>query len=252
MSDGDVISFVEALEDSETRPGGRSVLLGNGFSIAWNKEIFHYESLYEEAELSRLSVSKEELFGALGTHDFEDVIKRLRSAARLADVYGAGSKLVKLYRRDANVVRRGLSDVIAKRHPANSYDPQDEEVEYARAFLSHFGRIFTLNYDLLLYWVLLRSDGSEHSVQKGDGFEWPTYNDRRALIWKSSSADRGQRVFYIHGALHYFVGSDSRLHKFSYSGGGSIIDQVREKIEGGQYLLLVTEGEHKEKAARID
>jgi hypothetical protein len=252
MIHDDVVSFVEALEDSETRPGGRNILLGNGFSIAWNSDIFSYGSLYEEADLPNLTTSKSDLFASLETHDFEEVIKYLRSAAKLADTYGADPKLAKRYRRDANIVRRGLSDVIAKRHPANSYDPKDEEVEHARAFLEHFGRIFTLNYDLLLYWVLLRSDGSEYSPQKGDGFEWPTYNNRQTLIWKSSAADRGQRVFYLHGALHYFVGSDSRLHKFSYSSGGTIIDQVRDRIEDGRYPLLVTEGDHKEKVARIE
>lgn len=41
----------------------------------------------------------------------------------------------------------------------------------------------------------------------------------RYLVWKRKAADRGQRVFYLHGGLHLFV-KEQRLRKLRYSNGG--------------------------------
>ncbi len=252
MPRSDVLSFEEAVADDEHRTNGRSVLLGNGFSIDWKPEVFLYRSLYDEAQLAGLSTDKESLFGALGTHDFEKVIEHLKAAADLAELYAAGDpQLPDVLRADAQVVRSGLADVLADRHPHRANEITDDEAECARGFLSHFGRTFTVNYDLLLYWVLNRVDGSRHAVHRGDGFEWPTANGPRYLVWKRKAADRGQRVFYLHGGLHLFV-EEQRLRKLQYSIAESIIEQVRDRLLEGRYPLVVTEGRSDEKVARIE
>ena len=64
----------------------KHLLLGNGFSIALKPDIFSYGSLYENADFSAaLHVKK--LFEALGTQDFEIVIKHLQDAAKVVEVY---------------------------------------------------------------------------------------------------------------------------------------------------------------------
>jgi hypothetical protein len=54
------------------------------------------------------------------------------------------------------------------------------------------GVVFTANYDLLLYWVVVR-----HSAALGchDGFDQEGY-------W--SGTPSGAQVFYLHGGLHLF------------------------------------------------
>lgn len=245
-------TFDEAIADSDSREGGRSVLLGNGFSIDWDHKIFAYDSLYSEANLSNLSTEKEGLFDSIGTHDFEEVVNSLRTFAKTGRLYGISEKITRAMIKDAVVVRRGLADVLTLRHPHDSTALSDDQVTQARQFLSNFGRTYTLNYDLLLYWVLNRNVVSQQgTVQSGDGFEWPSYEGARdELIWKRSAADRGQRVFYLHGALHLFV-QDRRLHKLKYS-KSPLLEQVRDKIDSGSYPLLVTEGSNEEKAERIE
>lgn len=251
MSRKKVLKFEDALADDEERANGRSVLLGNGFSIEWNPSVFRYSSLYNEAKLQGLSTRKEELFEALDTQNFEKVIEHLRAAAKLADLYKSGDpQLSTVLRRDAKVVRLGLADVIADRHPSTAKDVTDNEVESAREFLAHFDRIFTVNYDLLLYWVLNRSDNSKYHPPREDGFEWPTTKRRRKLIWKRKTADRCQRIFYLHGGLHLFI-EQRRLCKLKYSATKSIIEQVRGRIIGNHYPLVVTEGSSTDKIARI-
>src|SRR5436853_7861187 len=66
--------------------GKRHLLLGNGFSIALKSDIFSYGSLYENADFSQ-SPHIPRLFEALGTQDFEIVIRHLQSAARVLIIY---------------------------------------------------------------------------------------------------------------------------------------------------------------------
>lgn len=251
MPDDAILTFEEAIADDESRSNGRSILLGNGFSVDWRPDVFHYDSLYEEADLSGLSVDKTLLFNSLATHDFEIVIEHLRSAAALASTYGAEDALVDGLRSDAQVVRNGLADVLAHRHPHNATEVSDVELEHAREFLAKFGRIFTLNYDLLLYWVLNRTNASHAAPHRADGFQWPTTDDRSYLMWKRQAATSGQRVFWLHGGLHLFV-RDGRLRKLSHSWGEPLIEQVRASLADGRYPLVVTEGRMEEKLERIE
>jgi hypothetical protein len=244
-----VVTFAEAVADAEARFDDISVLLGNGFSIDYAPTVFAYESLADEAELPALSVDKDALFAALGSSNFEVVIDKLRAAATLQGLYGGETDLADALAADAVVVRNGLADVLMARHPASAGLLSDDEVLHARTFLSHFSRIFTLSYDLLLYWVVNRPTPGTR-VPKADGFEWPSWKDNSVLIWKSKPNVSRQRVFFLHGALHYFV-EERKVHKMSY-GNGPLVAGLRRRLTRGQYPLVVTEGTRDEKEARID
>jgi len=82
----EVITFQQAIEQSPDRKK-RKVLLGNGFSRACKNDIFSYEALYKQADFENLSPGAREAFAALGTTDFEMVIKALRQTTLLARVY---------------------------------------------------------------------------------------------------------------------------------------------------------------------
>lgn len=250
----DVMTFDAALDDSEKYSSPRNVLLGNGFSIDWRYETFAYRSLFDDATFSGLHVGKDELFGQLSTHDFEVVIESLSTAAELADLYGTEDPYIAdRFREDAQHIRNGLADVLAQRHPNRAQELTFEEVEHARAFLSNFRNIFTVNYDLLLYWVVNRIEAGHPGVSKRDGFEWLTGDGPFDLIWKSKPTQGSQLIFYLHGALHYFrATTDRKLHKLAYSISEPLIDQVRERIEGGEYPRIVTEGRSDEKVAAIE
>lgn len=219
-----VLTFAEAIEEAREGCGRElAVLLGNGFSIDYDAAVFRYESLAREARLGGLSVAKAELFDTLGTENFEVIIEKLSAAAKLQELYGGDAALTKTLRRDVKVVRNALADVIAKRHPESAQDLSDDEVAHARTFLAHFRRIFSLNYDLLLYWVVNRIAVLPHGVPIRDGFEYPSYKDQSMLVWKSKPSQGPQRVFYLHGALHYFRGTLSV---------GDVVRTVLVKISG--------------------
>jgi hypothetical protein len=245
------MTFVDALTESHRADAERSVLLGNGFSIDWNSATFRYSSLFDEAELD-LHVDKVGLFDTFKTRDFEKIIELLEASARLADLYGTSdSDLAEKLREDALYVKRGLADVIAARHPDNCMAIADNEADFARGFLSNFDWYFTANYDLLLYWVINRDTASGHDVHRRDGFQWPTPQPANELIWKSSVAEREQRVFHLHGGLHMYTAPSGRLYKLKYDGNTSLVRQVRTRLESNEYFLVVTEGTSADKQEQI-
>ena len=60
----DIITFADAIADSE-RFKKRHLILGNGFSIGCRANIFHYASLFGEADFSAVP-ELEDVFEALG------------------------------------------------------------------------------------------------------------------------------------------------------------------------------------------
>lgn len=244
-----LLTFAGALADADERTATKSVLLGNGFSIDFDPAIFLYESLAKEAKLPGLSVGKKRLFESLSSENFEIVIDKLKAAAALERLYSGSEKRARRMETDARIVRNGLADVLAARHPPKAQHLKPDQITHARVFLSNFGNIFTLNYDLLLYWVIMADEYGPSVVQK-DGFEWPTFKDHSRIVWKTYPT-RKQRIFFLHGALHLFV-EDRRVRKLSYSDGGPLIDLLRERLDAGDYPLVVTEGNRREKEERID
>jgi len=81
-----ILTFQEALAESN-RFSKCHVLLGNGFSIACRPDIFLYGKLYDQADFSKLSPTAKKAFEALGTQDFERVIKALHDTKAILEAY---------------------------------------------------------------------------------------------------------------------------------------------------------------------
>jgi hypothetical protein len=153
-----IMSFAAALEDAGEH---RHALLGNGFSIACRSNIFTYGSLLERADFRDVPYARR-LFETLGTTDFEVVIQTLVQASRVTSVYPhADPSLISQLARDADALKTVLVKAIAQNHPDLHNEIDNEEYRRCRAFLSNFKHIYTLNYDLLLYWALMHNDEGE-------------------------------------------------------------------------------------------
>lgn len=238
-------NFYDVLNEAKGAGGSLSALLGNGFSIAYDPDAFSYKKLLEAAEFD--GIEKNRLFDAVGTADFERAVDALRVSARLAEMYGSPHEpLAEEMRRDAETVRNGLAAVIARIHPSSSMDLSENEVRCAGNFLANFDNIFTLNYDLLLYWVLIRSRELGIMLPAGyDGFNRAT-PEVDTIVWKSER----QQLHYLHGALHLFMeeGPDGLLRLLKLTNkNGRLIDQIKNKIAADRYPLVVTEGSMREK-----
>jgi hypothetical protein len=244
-----LMSFDEALKRGT---GRRHVLLGNGFSRALKDDIFAYDALFERADFSALSPSARKAFDVLCTTDFEVVMRALRDSASLASLYVAKDPdAAKSMRRDADGLRDLLAETIATNHPDRPYDISDEAYKACRLFLARFdGHIFSLNYDLLLYWALMQTELAPPMLESDDGFRQPEEGPADYVVWDPSDAFK-QNIFYLHGALHLFD-AGATLRKMTYSNTGeALVDQIRRALDKGFFPAIVTEGTSVEKVTKI-
>ena len=245
----DVVSFAEALE--RVPPNVKKhVLLGNGFSRACRDDIFSYDALFDQANFNTLSPTARAAFDALTTTDFEVVMRALRQAAALAQIYAQNDpRLPDRLRADADSLRDLLAETIAHSHPDRPGDIELVRYAACRLFLNHFKTIYTVSYDLLLYWALMQEE-LEPALNFDDGFRQPEDGPVDYVTWDVQNTQQ-QSVFYLHGALHIFD-AGPELQKFTWSNTGvALIEQIREALRTDRFPLFVAEGDSRSKLDRI-
>ena len=243
-------NFEEALTDSH-RLSRRHVLLGNGFSIACRPDIFLYGKLYEQADFSKLSPTAKKAFEALGTQDFERVIKALRDTKAIVEAYdGVPQAFIDTLQSDADGLRELLVETIAHSHPAWPGASSDEEYAHCRAFLENFNTVYTFNYDLLLYWAQMHTDEGV-APTSDDGFRKSDVDyDAAYVVWEPSQSHE-QNTWFLHGALHVFD-AGTEIQKYTWVNTGvRLVDQIRNALKKGYFPLFVSEGTSAEKLERI-
>lgn len=244
-----LITFQDAIKMSASET--RHVLLGNGFSIDWKKDVFKYDALMQRANFSSLKVNSTSLFELLKTKDFEIVIDALRKASMLSKLYILTDvSLSSRFAADADELKKILASTIADNHPDIPSEITSSEYTYCRNFLVNFSSIYTLNYDLLLYWVLMHDEGGL-DIKHDDGFRDSDDEDADYVVWDNGNS-HGQNIHYLHGALHLFDGG-TELKKFTWNKTGiKLIDQIRDALSVNLFPLIVTEGTSEEKLTKIN
>lgn len=231
----DLISFDEAI--ARTNGKDRALLIGNGFSI----EHFSYRTLLENAGFDEEGPLRR-LFQALDTFDFESVMKALEDAAVVEGAYGNNAQAT-TFQQDADRLREGLVNAVRATHPAHREDIADR-VPSCVQFLKNFSAVFSLNYDLLLYWVQLDIArdfkdgfglGEEHA-----GFRGPF---REAAYCN---------IYNVHGGLHLFKTAEGDVEK-RLMGASGVIDAIAQTITQAKRLpVYVAEGTSQKKMAKIN
>lgn len=244
-----ILTFHEALADS-LQYNRRHLLLGNGFSIACRPNIFAYGKLFEQADFSQISPTAKQAFAALDTQDFEKVIKALRDSSAIAEAYGAPKAFCDQLRSDADGLRELLVQTIASTHPAWPGELTEQEYIACRAFISNFHTVYTLNYDLLLYWVQMHTDEGVRPTSD-DGFRKPDDDYESAYVVWEPDQSHEQNMWFLHGALHVFD-SGVEIQKYTWANTGvRLIDQIRNALSKNMFPLFVSEGTSAEKYERI-
>jgi hypothetical protein len=255
-----LISFEDALKKASTL-GKKHLLLGNGFSIACKPDIFSYGSLFQEAKKT-MSPQLASIFETLKTQDFEEVIRALQKSATIVGVYKPELSALKSgLLADSEKLKADLIKAVAGRHPARLSEISDERYVACRTFLSHFvgggsdGKIYTMNYDLLLYWSLMRDEiegATSIPLHHDDGFRKDQEDyDAPYVEWQGEGAANMQNIHYLHGALHLFD-AGHQLQKYTWVNTGKpLVDQANEALKDNLFPVFVAEGSSKSKLAKI-
>jgi len=237
------LTFTEAL--TETVRARRHLLLGNGFSMAFDRS-FGYPSLFSVA--GPFSPPVAALFDP-DTPDFEAALSVVAEGRR--DAIDAG-RIAEMNRQEAEV-KRAFARAIAKVHPASAMSATPDQKAACTAFLRHFhdatmprdqqGKIFTTNYDLLLSWVMAVSG---KQLKCYDDF----LSDPDDIEFRPWEPEKVPDLVYLHGALHIFR-QPGRFVMLRYRPGARLVDQIKERLQANEFPVLVAEGTSSGKVERI-
>ena len=234
-----------------------SLLIGNGFSMAYDKDIFSYNALYTFLS-SQDDDLLNRLFGAIRTKNFELIMQQLDTTMALLDAFGSDPALKEKIKLASEKLKQGLLSSVKELHPEHVFKMPEEKAvacaKFLNIFLENNGQIFTTNYDLLLYWVLMR----QHVTRPIDGFGRVLENPVEAatgeqeilseLVWGPNQSE--QNIHYLHGALHLFD-TGTEIEKEQYDSEGYLLENISARLNAGEYPIFVTAGNGDEKLAHI-
>lgn len=248
----DVLSSIGKNHDREFH-----LLLGNGFSMAYDPAIFSYNALHDFIEkLDDDDLST--ILNVIETKNFELIMQQLDSCSALISAFGGDPALKAKIDSAGAKLKASLLDAVQALHPEHVFTVPEAQSKACSAFLKCFldtgGKIFSTNYDLLLYWILMRNaivkhaDGFGRELENPGEFVPPEEQEWSELRWGKYRKE--QNVFYVHGALPFFdAGAD--IIKEEYDTRNYLLEKIGQRMEKGEYPIFVTAGSGKEKLAHI-
>lgn len=244
---------------AELRMKGRRthLLMGNGFSMAYDREIFSYNALQNFISEIHNPVL-DELFEVVKSKNLEVIMQQLHLLTRLIQMFGDNGDLTNRVTEADNLLRVGLVDAVKSLHPDHVFQVPEEQIQSCHKFLEPYlaygSNIFTTNYDILLYWTLMR--GGVRNAVDGFGYEMVNPGEEdpnlqqwfETLTWGPNVSS--QNIHYLHGALHLFDNGID-IEKEAYDGENVLLDLVRGRMDREEYPVFVTAGDGKEKLSQI-
>lgn len=225
-----------------------TLLLGNGFCMAYDKDRFSFTSLLDSALKDNI-LKKEshiyKLFQKLNTADFESVMKLLDQSRQVVEVYEGDKTLLKELATDATNLKEYLVKIITNNHPAHMHEMPEEKKKACLEWLKPYPTIYTLNYDLLLYWTTLAAASQPY----GDGFANTEESRHEGYVVYQNKGSF--EVHYLHGAMHLFDDGDEIIKKTYSNSGVLLVTQVKEALENGTYPIFISEGDSSQKMTKI-
>jgi len=252
-----VENYNDILGELRKKNRNLNLLMGNGFSISYDHTIFSYNAL--QGFIDKLNDPVlDKLFKIVRSKNLEVIMQQLRVLSELLDAFEDDGKLKTNVLLADKKLRKGLIDAVQSLHPEHVFTVPDKQIQACSKFLMPYlepkGNIFTTNYDILLYWVLMRS-GCKNAI---DGFGYERENPEETnpdefeyssvLTWGPNIGK--QNVHYLHGALHLFD-SGINIEKEAYDGNGYILEHIEERMEMEEYPVFVTAGDGNDKLSQI-
>jgi hypothetical protein len=233
------------------------LLMGNGFSIAYDHSIFSYNALSTFIERTENELLKR-LFNVVNTKNFEEIMQQLDIFAKFIDVFGMDSSFSEKINGMADILKESLIEAVELLHPEYVFKIPEKKSTACSKFLEYYlsnnGFVFSSNYDLLLYWVLMRNnspnciDGFGREIEnETDEYVPEEEIEYSELRWGKHKAD--QTIFYLHGALPLFD-TGTEIIKEEYK-GDFLLKRIEERMQNKEYPVFVTAGNAREKLRHI-
>lgn len=248
------LNYNQVLEKINANNEKKRLLVGNGFSMAYNQERFSFISLLQNAIDKEIIQEDSEIhraFSANDTSDFEEIIKMLENTSKVLEIYKEDKALCEKLRQDSQKLKNHLIEVVTNNHPEKITDISENLFVSTINFIKEYDSIYSLNYDLLLYWATekMRERLREGNLYFTDGFG-SSYNEENAeyVVFNKS---HNNTLFYLHGALHIFDDKDKIIKKTYSRTGRCLKEQIQNELNNDRYPVFVSEGTSNQKKAKI-
>jgi hypothetical protein len=233
---------LDSWPDLAPRFSAAALLIGNGLSInVW--PAFAYGSLFDYARSGGLTAEDRALFA--DTENFERVLSDLNTAIGVNAVLGLPAD--RIYERYRSI-QRALGHAIRAVHLNRSRVPESS-LASIRTELLRYEWIFTISYDLLIYWAMGAGGRFSPFVDLFRGGGRLEFRPDRADVYVGQIP-----VYFLHGALHLVVSGSGVTWKLRRGAIQTLLDQFGEPIAGDPQArpLLVTEGTARDKLRAIE
>jgi len=237
----------------------KHLLFGNGFSIAYDNTIFSYNALSKFIEDTGDPLIKD-LFKRLNTKNFELIMQQLDNFCEIADVFTNDKSLVEKIKAVSEKLKNSLIKAVKELHPEHVFKVPEEKSQSCLKFLQEYinneGYVFSTNYDLLPYWVLMRNnaenaiDGFGRDLETDLDEQYVPPDERIYSELRWGKYKKEQNIYYLHGALPIFD-TGINIEKVQYDTEHYLLQNINERINKKEYPIFVTAGDGKEKLTHI-
>lgn len=238
MTDGFEYAIKDWAEIKDDYENG-NLIIGNGASVALHQK-FRFDSLKEEAEKLRLfneDISK--LFIEFDTSDFELILRLVWHAKLVNKHLGIiDQKIDSAYEN----IKEALIKVVKEVHCVHS-DIADQLPQLYQ-FTKQFRTVVSLNYDLILYWILMYGNRNEDGHRfkdcfQGSGLFRNNWQDLRNPIRKEKEVTLS---LYQHGNLSIFRDAKNTETKVQRGDFEGLLEVITSQWEDNKIPLFVAEG----------
>ncbi|EAL6236980.1 DUF4917 family protein [Campylobacter jejuni] len=248
-----LLIYDEVLRQTDER---RHLLLGNGFSMAYDKNRFSFTSLLQSAidkDIIKENSNIHQIFKNNNTSDFEEVIKILENTSKILKIYTQNESLCEQLLEDSKKLKQFLVDIVTNNHPEKITEIPDNKFDSTIEFIKSYDKIYSLNYDLLLYWATekLREKINNKIIQDKTEFIDGFHNSDNGNDVVFDNNSHGNTCFYLHGALHIFDSGDEIIKKTYSRTGRPLKEQITEELNSNRYPVFVSEGTSEQKKTKI-
>lgn len=227
--------------------------------MSYDSKIFSYNALHnfvKDIDDKDLVVILE----VIETRNFEVIMQYLESFSALIRALGGDPALKTRLDVASAKLKESLLNAVKSLHPEHVFKIPDERSKacskFLKLFLASGGSVYSTNYDLLLYWVLMRNAEIKHvdgcgRQREDDADEFVPAEEMQwseELFW-GVNRDR-QNIFYLHGALPFFDNGVAVV-KEQYDAYGYLLEKISGRMEKGEYPIFVTAGDGQQKLKHI-
>jgi len=250
-------TYQQIIQDLDKKRRIKHLMFGNGFSMAYDPGIFSYNALSTFIERTDNDLLKA-LFNAVKTKNFELIMQQLDTFIEIAKIFSTDIKLVDKIKEASETLKSSLIQAVKELHPEHVFTVSEGKSKCCFSFLQEYlgngGSVFSTNYDLLPYWVLMRNkaensiDGFGRDLENVDEVERGQDGEWSELRWGKYKDT--QNVFYMHGALPIFD-TGIEIVKEEYDTQHYLLQKINERMERKEYPIFVTAGNANEKLHTI-